>query len=227
MQRQLASLYFLAFPVLFAACSSPPKASVVAVSETQAKAWFAQYCSKGLRNQNGDMVLKANTQEFKGQYPANLRFEATGGFVLEVTSILGGTLLRLTSDGREMEAVVPPKPRFNRQHISHYLGLDLPVLSELLLGDLPCPETWKTGGVRVDGNHMQIVTSQWKWNFEKSDEASGGVPLRVVLEPSGSADPKLKIELLIEEWDRDARFAKKVSVKSPEGELRWTWRNRS
>jgi len=171
-------------------------------------------------------VVRANTQEFKGQYPANLRFEQSGGFVLEVTHILGGTILRLTSDGHEMETVVPPKPRFNRKHITHYLGLDLPILSELLLGDLPCPDDWKTGGVRVMGNQMQIMTNQWRWNFEKSDEASGSVPVKIVLEPVGMTDPKLRIELQIEEWDQVAHYAKKVSVKGPEGDLKWTWRNR-
>jgi hypothetical protein len=227
MQKKIASLCFLAVPVFIASCSSTPKASLAKVSEVQAKEWFNRFCSKGLRAQSGDMILKANTQEFKGLYPANLRFESNGAFVLEVTNILGGTMLRLTSDGKEMAAEVPPKPKFNRKHISHYLGLDVSILSELLLGDLPCPETWKSGGVRVDGNHMQIVTSNWKWIFEKSDDATEGVPVRVLLEPKGVADPNLTITLAIEEWDSGARYAKKVSVKGPEGELRWTWRNRN
>jgi hypothetical protein len=196
------------------------------VTESQAKAWFGNYCSRGLRNQSGDIVVHANTKEFKGQYPANLRFEATGGFVLEVTSIIGGTILRLTSDGKEMQSVVPPKPRYNREHITHYLGLDVPILSELLLGDLPCPDAWKTGGVRVSANKMRIVTTQWIWNFEKADDSAGAVPVRIVLEPVGVTDANSKIELLIENWDQAGHYAKKVSVKGPEGDLKWTWRNR-
>ena len=87
MQRKLASLFLFTFPFAIASCTSSPKASQVKVTENQAKNWFEQYCSKGLRNENGDMVVHSNTKEFKGQYPANLRFDASGGFTLEVTNI--------------------------------------------------------------------------------------------------------------------------------------------
>jgi hypothetical protein len=201
------------------------------VSEAQAKTWFAQYCSRGPRKQDGEIVLRASTKEFKGQYPADIRFEQNGGFTLEVTNILGSTMLRITSDGKEMETLVPPKPQYNRQHIAHYLGLDLPILTELLLGDLPCPTAWKAGGVKVEGNRMQIVTSNWIWNFLKSDEESKGIPISIHLDPvqKSSPNPSLNqgIDLQIEDWDSELRYAKKVSVKSPEGELKWTWRNRN
>ena len=74
---------------------------------------------------------------------------------------------------------------------------------------------------------MVMVTPNWRWNFEKAEESEGGVPVRISLLPTTVADPKLKIELIIEDWDREKRFAKKVTVKSPEGELHWSWRKRN
>ena len=226
MQTKFNLALGLSIVLLFSSCSSAPKASTSQISETQAKKWFAQYCSKGPRAENGDIIIRANTKEFKGQYPANLRFEANGGFVLEVTNIVGGTMLRLTSDGQAMETVVPPKPQYSRKNITHYLGLDLPILSELLVGDLPCPNNWKSGGVRVDGNRMQIVTSNWIWNFEKAEDSAGAVPMHLRLESTNRAAGQT-IDLQIEDWDTSRQYAKKVSVKSPEGELKWTWRNRN
>ena len=215
------------FLVYLSSCGSTPKVSQSSVTEAQAKEWFQTYCSKGVHAENGEVVLRANTKEFKGQFPGNIRFEPNGGFTLEVTSLIGGTILRLTSDGNEMATVVPSKPRQNREHITHYLGLDLPILSELLVGDLPCPSSWRTGGVRATGNQMQIITANWRWNFEKADATSGSVPVRILLEPIAQNDPKNKIELLIEDWDQAGHYVKKVSLKSPEGDLKWTWRNRS
>ena len=171
-------------------------------------------------------MIKSKTREFQGQFPASIRFEQSGSFVLEVTSLIGGTLMRLSSDGTAMQTEVPSKPKYSRKGITHYLGLDLPILTELLLGDLPCPKEAKQNTARAEGNRMIMLTPNWRWNFEKADEASGGVPVRITLLPTTVADPKLKIELFIEDWDRELNFAKKVTVKSPEGELHWVWRKR-
>ena len=222
-------VYFSILVISFlSSCASVPRVSTSTVSEKEATAWFQKYCSKGVRELSGELVMKSNTPEFKGQYPASLHFDKNGNFTMEVNNIIGGTLLRLTSDGKAIEISVPPKPKYNRKGVTHYLGLDLPILSQLLLGDLPCPDERTKGGVKVQGNQMLIQTSNWTWSFEKADEVSKGVPVRVVLTPAGVvADPKLKVELKIEDWDQDQNYAKKVIVQSPEGELKWTWRSRN
>ena len=216
----------LVLTIALAACSSAPPISQTTVSDRDARAWFGQYCSKGLHSLSGELVIKSSTREFQGQFPASIRFEQSGSFVLEVTSLIGGTLMRLSSDGSSMQTEVPSKPRYSRKGITHYLGLDLPILTELLLGDLPCPKEAKQSAVRAEGNRMVMLTPSWRWNFEKAEAAAGGVPVRITLLPIGISDPKLKIELFIDEWDQEHNFAKKVTVKSPEGELHWTWRKR-
>ncbi len=226
MKISIHSLVVVSLLTLLSACSSSPKISQTNVSDRDTKAWFSQYCSKGLHAMSGDLMIKSNTREFQGQFPASIRFESSGAFILEVTSIIGGTMMRLTSDGRSMETMVPSKPKYSRKGIAHYLGLDLPILTELLLGDLPCPKEVLSGGIKAEGNRMVMVTPNWRWSFEKAEASEGGVPVRITLLPTTVADPKLKIELIIEDWDREHRYAKKVTVKSPEGELRWTWRNR-
>ena len=212
---------------LLTACSSAPKVSSRTVSESEAKIWFQKYCSKGIRDFTGDLVVKSNTAQFKGQFPAGIHVDQKGDFKLEVTNILGGTILLISSHDRAMNIEVPSKPHLNQIGTTHYLGLDVPVLTELLLGDLPCPIESERVGVRVQGNQMILMTTLWKWSFEKSDEVSGGVPIRVLLTPvnekSASAS---QIELKVEDWDRHANYAHKVSVTSPEGELKWTWRSR-
>ncbi len=217
-------LLLLAFA---SACAGTPKVSQERVTQERAGKWLKQYCSQGTRELAGDLLVKSSTQEFKGQFPASLHFEKDGKFLLEVTNILGGTLMRLSSDSKAFNVEVPSKPKLNQKGLTHYLGLEVPVLSQLFLGDLPCPEVGVKRDVKVFENEIRIMTSQWTWIFYQASESEGFVPVRVVLTPtSQEVGHHLKIELLIEAWDRELGFAKKVSVHSPEGELRWIWKNR-
>ena len=204
----------------FFACSSTPKVSTASVSEAEAKAWFQQYCSKGMRDLGGNLVIKANTKEFKGQFPASVHIEKSGAFQLEVTNIIGGTLLRLTSDSKNLEILVPSKPEYNQKGVTHYLGIELPILTALLLGDIPCP---KGNGQ----NRMIFQTATWKWSFQKSDLVSGGIPVEITLTAKDKSGLPIQIELKVDEWNSSQNFAKKVTVTSPEGELKWTWRSRN
>ena len=171
--------------------------------------------------------MRSNTREFKGQYPASLHFEKNGTFLMEVTNILGGTMMRMSGNPSGIEVLVPSKPRYNRKGITTYLGLELPVLAQLLHGDLPCPRG--SPKVQVEGSTMVLQTPNWKWIFERATDEEGLIPVKVRLVPS-VANPKIAAEqtilLTIEDWDRDEAFAKKVVVKSFDGELKWTWRSR-
>ncbi len=212
---------------LASACAGTPKVSQERVTQERAEEWLKQYCSPGMRELAGDLLIKSSTKEFKGQFPASLHFEKDGKFLLEVTHILGGTLMRLSSDSKSFNIEMPSKPKLNQKGLTHYLGLEVPVLSQLFLGDLPCPEVGVKRDVKVFENEIRIVTPQWTWIFYQSSESEGFVPVRVMLIPtSQEVDSRVKIELLIESWDRELGFAKKVSVHSPEGELRWIWKNR-
>jgi hypothetical protein len=211
----------------FIACSSSPKVSESAGTESQARRWLKKYCSKGSRELGGNLVVKSNTREFKGQFPASVLVKKNGEFQLEVTNIIGGTLLRLTSNGMTLQILSPSRPQFNQSVASQYLGLEIPILTELLLGDLPCPNEGLLSSVRVEGSLMVVQTPTWRWSFEKSDGASGEVPFRILLSAQTQSGAPLKVELRVEEWDLDQSFAKKVSVLSPEGELKWVWRSRN
>lgn len=207
-------------------CSTAPKRDEGAVSLEEARAWLGRYCSKGPRALNGSLVFKAKTKEFKGQHPGNLRFEPEGGFTLEVTHILGGTLMRLTSDGRTYSLDIPTKPRFNRKDETRYLGIELPILRGLLLGDLPCPIP---GGnaepVEVAGSTIRLKVGPWIWVFSRALAADEKLPFQVEILPAEGGAPVFVLS--IEEWDQKLNYAKKVKLVTPEGELKWVWRSRS
>ncbi len=207
-------------------CSTAPKRDEGAVSLEEARTWLGRYCSKGPRALNGSLVFKAKTKEFKGQHPGNLRFEPEGGFTFEVTHILGGTLMRLTSDGRTYSLEIPTKPRFNRKDETRYLGIELPILRGLLLGDLPCPIPGVNAEtVEVAGSTIRLKVGPWIWVFSRTQAADEKLPFEVELLPAegGAA----VFVLSIEEWDRKLNYAKKVKLVTPEGELKWVWRSRS
>lgn len=221
-------------PMLIAAstwsCSSAPTRAQDTISVSQAREWLAQYCSKGPRELSGSLVFLANTPEFKGQHPGSVRMEKSGAFVLEATHILGGTLLRITSDGKTLDLVAPSRPKTNRSGITRYLGIELPILQGLLAGDLPCPTEWKTSEIAVEGSEIRLATPSWIWSFSRAVEQDDRIPFGIDLIPSkenpGRDEVKPRIELRIESWDRKKGFARKVKIHTPEGDLKWTWRSR-
>lgn len=218
----MKNLFLALCTLFFFACSHTPKSSSESISSEEAQNWLKQFCSAGPRDLAGELVVKSNTREFKGQFPASIRVEKTKAFQLEVTNILGGTMLQLLSHGSALEVKVPSKPKLNQSGVTHYLGLELEVLRALLQGDLPCPS--HQNKVRVQGNQVQLLTEMWKWGFERAAPAQSEVPVRVVL--TATHNPNYQIDVKIEEWDLSQGFARKVSIVSPEGEIKWTWRNR-
>jgi hypothetical protein len=224
---QFHSVRLVILLVLFlTSCSTAPKRDEGAVSPEEARAWLGRYCSKGPRALNGSLIFKAKTKEFKGQHPGSLRFEPGGGFTLEVTHILGGTLMRLTSDGRTYSLEIPTKPRFNRKDEARYLGIELPILRGLLLGDLPCPYPGLNAEpAEVSGSTIRLKVGPWIWVFSRAMVAEEKLPFEVELLPA-EGGPAVFV-LSIEEWDQQANYAKKVKLTTPEGELKWVWRNRS
>ena len=223
------SILIFSLLVLVTACSSTPKISIKVASQAEAEKWLSRYCAK-LHPQSellGNLVMKANTQEFKGQYPASLHFDQGGAFQLEVTNIIGGTLVQLKGNDQALAITVPSKPKYSRTGITHYLGLELSVLAELLHGDLPCPTVEAGNKIGVEGARIVMETANWKWIFERGGVDEREVPVHVRLIPQAKgASIKDQIEMSIEGWDVDASYAKKVTVHSPEGELKWTWRTR-
>jgi hypothetical protein len=211
--------------VIFAsACSTPPSVNRSAVSVKDAEVWLNRYCSKfQIQKQqsnelSGELIMRSNTREFKGQYPASLRFEKSGVFQMEMTSILGGTLMRLIGNTNAI-IIVPSKPQFSRKGVTEYMGLSLPILAQLLHGDLPCPSYRPR--VETDGSSIVLQTPSWKWVFERASDTDGLIPIDVRL-----VSAEQSILMKIEEWDVENAFAKKVSVKSVDGELKWMWRAR-
>jgi|GEM_PF-2220931 len=211
------------------ACTSTPSIDPSAISTHDAEQWLSTYCSKfdvrkaSGRELSGDLVMRSNTREFRGQYPAGLHFDRNGNFTMEVTNIIGGTMMRMTGDSRSIAIQVPSKPQYNRKNVTRYLGLEWPILAQLLHGDLPCPTG--TPKVQVEGSTIVLQTPTWKWIFERATPEEGSVPVEVRLVTARSTSNQT-ILLTIEDWDRDQTFAKKVIVKSPDGELKWTWRSR-
>ncbi len=170
--------------------------------------------------------MKSKTPEFKGQYPASIHFEKNGNFVMEVTSIVSSTMMRMSgSSAQGIEIFVPSKSQYNRKGVRSYLGLEYPVLTQLLQGDLPCPEAGGKRKVTVDQNAIISLSTEWKWVFERSDVAHGSVPVVIHLSPVAGSETAL-IEMKIEEWDQAEHYAKKVNITTPQGELKWTWRSR-
>jgi hypothetical protein len=165
-------------------CSTAPKRAGESLSISQAREWLAQYCSKGPRGLSGSLVFLANTPEFKGQHPGSVRMEKSGAFVLEATHILGGTLLRITSDGRTFDLVAPSKPKANRTGMTQYLGIELPILQGLLSGDLPCPAEWKTAEIAVEGSEIRVATRSWIWSFSRAVEQDDRIPFGIDLIPA-------------------------------------------
>ncbi len=216
--HQLAS--FVLFFIFLNGCSSTPKLSDRAVSFPETQAWLKQYCAKNVTDKavQGEMVLRANTQEFKGQFPASIRVEPDGKFVLEVTNIIGGTLAQISGDPNVLQVKSNSKPKYNRQGVEYYMGIPAKTLVQLIRGDLPCPDEADRKKVLAEGSSMVIDTGTQKWAFKRIQTVDGELPGKIRIEPQ-------KIDLTIDEWDREQNFARKVSIKTEAGSLKWFWKS--
>jgi hypothetical protein len=210
---------------MMSACAGTPPVSLDRVSADQAKAWLGRHCSVEVAPLTGQLVVKSDSADFRGQFLAQVRFEKGGAFVLEVTHLLGGTWARLTSDSKTFNLEFPSKPARNRTGLSHYLGLEVPILSRLLHGDLPCPDEARQGRFRVSGHVIEVESGEWIWTFMKG-ESPGEVPVRVILSPRVQSPGAGKVELEIVSWNSEGRYAEKVVLRGPEGMLKWIWKNR-
>ena len=94
------------------------------------------------------------------------------------------------------------------------------MFEQMLHGDLPCPDF---SSAKVEGNEIVIKDAGLEWKIERSDRESGAVPVRVRI----FEQDKIKIEMLIESWNRADFYAEKVKVRTSEGDLKWSWRSRT
>lgn len=221
-QKICISLTLMAF---LAACSSTPKSSQEKISQQEAEVFLKRYCStfsakKTLDQElTGDILVRSSTKEFKGQYPASIHFSKEKDFTLEVTNLIGGTVSILKGSPSSVEIFSPGRPQYSRKGIQQYMGLSIPLFAKLIHGDLPCPDS---SVVKIENSVILIQDAGLDWRIERSDNASGSVPVRVRIFDHGN----VKVEMMIEKWNPQEFYAEKVRVRTPEGDLKWTWRSR-
>jgi len=217
----------LAMACLLSSCATAPKRDESSWNVNRARAWLSKYCSKGPISLSGSVVLQANTREFKGQHPASIRMEKDGSFLLEVTHILGGTLLRLRGRGDSFDIEAPSRPQYNRTGVSRYLGLEVPVLRALLQGELPCPSgAARSAEPETQGPRVRVREGEWDWVYSRTADGGEGVPFAVERVLGKGETPETTARLWIENWDSEGGFARKIRIKTADGELKWIWRSR-
>jgi hypothetical protein len=217
----------LAMACLLSSCSTAPKRDESSWSGSGARQWLSKYCSKGPISVSGSVVIQANTREFKGQHPASIRMENDGSFLLEVTHILGGTLLRLRGRGDSFDLEAPSRPQYNRTGVSRYLGLEVPVLRALLQGELPCPkDASRSAETESGGPRVRVRDGEWDWYYSRAADGGEGVPYAVERVLGKGETPESTVQLWIENWDSEGGFARKIRIKTADGELKWIWRSR-
>ncbi len=202
-------------------CSTAPKLAQDTLTAQTAEKWLNQYCSPEIHESAiaGQMIVRADTQEFKGQFPASVALDKSGQFVLEVTNILGGTVGQISGNSDGLSVQSTSKPKYNRTGIQFYMGIPAQVLVQLIRGELPCPSPGNWRKVTAQGAIVSLDTGVQSWTFERVQSEGRNVPGKVSIDPQ-------KIQLTVEEWDLNQNYAKKVRVVTEAGTLRWTWKSR-
>jgi hypothetical protein len=167
----------------------------------------------------GEVVMRSSTRDFKGQYPASIHISKSRELTLEITNLIGGTMGIIRGGEAELEVISPGKPELNRKGIRGYLGIPAALFLQLIHGDLPCPSSRE---IAIDGSEIVLRIAGQEWRYQRSDQETDSVPVRLrILESK-----KTKVDLQIENWNRDENYADKVRVQTAEGFLKWTWRSR-
>ncbi len=219
--------------LFFVSCASTLRERKVQLSEKEIRRWFEQNCHAFLGKEVvGEWVVKSQTEQFKGQYPASIRIEKNpverkSLVVLEITHLLGGTVARLQGNAETgFSLKVPSKPKLSKQGLKSYLGLNPDEFIQALKGGVPCPgqsiQNWK---LKWNQSEAQIESQPWNWTFEFVENQGEIVPKKIQLY-SGTQARSSSIQMTILEWDSSKKWIKKAELRSGNEWMRWTWRSR-
>jgi hypothetical protein len=163
---------------------------------------------------DGEVWMKVQSAELKGQFPAMFRARRNGRTDLEITNLIGGVEARVRVEKGALWVQEKGKGDYQLRAREAWAGFPVKWFEALLLGDLPCPD-FEMGDLSVQalGEEQGVRAEQGEFVMEYRT----GSTMRADMVES-LRDPVRKYELTLGQ--------KFWVLKSETSTLKLIWKNR-
>lgn len=229
-RREILSLLFLFSGLFLSSCATTR--SVTSKYTPQELYAFACQSGKTIESVQGQVWMKLKSSEISGQFPANVLVNAPDQLELEVTNFLGGTeaAIFITRDSYEIKNL---RGKSEKQKVGTQTwgGIPLKWATGLFLGRIPCPTLSASAHLSIesDGDLNIRIGDSGKpgaQTFVYSFRDVEGKPWPDSLHWEALSSMGI-VDFEFEDPEKETFSPKKWTARSPRGEVKVRWRERS
>ncbi len=230
MAPSLSLVLTLILLFLSSACSTPHR--VRSGYSTKELRIAACNPGQGVSSVQGHLWMKASSNDFSGQFPADVSVQSPDQLKLEIVNLLGGTEARVVVNRDHYQIWGEKGQRESKNEgYGSWGGIPLRWAVTLFLGKIPCPEMDKKlrfslnedGGLVVD---TQGPLEAWAERFTFEFQEHQGKPWPSFLKWQRLDMPGSEIDFKFEDPDRDTLSPSKWEATSKTGKIKIRWKSR-
>lgn len=195
---------------------------------------YQDVCTIGnkLQSAQGSVLIKTNSKEVTGQFPATVSAQTPQQLRLEVTNFLGGTEAIINVLGDHYE-VVGKKGGASQRETGYgtWGGIPLRWASDLFLGKIPCPSMTKTSQLSLNGEGQLVIVipgstvmETQKYIYSLKDESGRLWPTALRWEKMTT--PVLFVEFKFDDPEKETGSPQRWEANSSRGTVKVKWRDR-
>jgi hypothetical protein len=234
---QFKQLGFLFAPVLlisFSGCAHHQTAEE-AHAQNNPDALFKYACRPGATVQSvqGNTMMKVNSKDGSGQFPASVKAQAPDQLRLEATNLIGATQAVITVQGRDYQIEVPSSSGMQKreQGKDSWGGIPLRWAADLFLGRIPCAEAGSAAEllpngdlqVQVAGGSLSQDPETFTYHFRDWD----GHPWPESLHWERKGTFATQVDFKFDHPEGKTGSPLKWEAKSQQGEVKVIWKDRA
>jgi hypothetical protein len=225
-------LYFLSLGTFFGigCATSPTKPEFIKTPQQI----YQEICSIGdtLQSAQGSVLIKTNSKEVTGQFPATVSIQNPQQLRLEVTNFLGGTEAIINVLGDRYEVLGQRGGATQRETgYGTWGGIPLRWASDLFLGKIPCPVITQTSQLKTnEKGELEVVIpgspvmEAQKFTYRLEEKAGRFWP--TVLRWERMTTPILSVDFKFDDPEKQTRSPQRWEANSSRGTVKVRWRDR-
>jgi hypothetical protein len=197
------------------------------------KSYFNSACGIGqtTKSVSGTVWLKAKSKEASGQFPADVKADASGNLHLEVTNLLGGTEATIVIENNSYRIDSPKRKMKAQTGYDSWGGIPLRWASDLFLGRIPCPSDAGAKLSMDKDGELSVLTEegikgpaeQYVYKFK----SWAGKPWPESLHWERKGAMAMQVDFSFDDPDDSTGSPRKIEAKSPHGDVKIRWRERN
>jgi hypothetical protein len=227
--KQLGFVLLALGLISFSGCATHPEVKV----KESPEALLGYACRPGMTVESiqGNAMMKANSKDGSGQFPASIKAQAPDQLRLEATNLLGSTQAVITVQGRNYQIEVPSPQGMKKreQGKDSWGGIPLRWAPDLFLGRIPCAEA-DAEIKALDNGDLQVLVKGGSFKdpetFTYHFREWEGHPWPESLRWERKGTFATSVDFKFDHPDEKTSSPLKWEAKSPQGEVKVIWKDR-